>query len=93
MSGVVRSANAAPGGMLLKPVLKVWVKAARGGAASGKESLPLAMKRAVEMGAIIFLEVGTDAVGRVGTRSAGGADRGSSVVEGGGMGRAWVCGF
>ena len=81
MPGVVRSANGAPGGMLLKPVEKVWVKAARGGAASGKESLPFAMKSAVEIGAIIFrLAAGVvDGVGcvtgamGVGTRSAVGS--------------------
>ena len=69
--GVVRSAKGVPGGMLEKPVEKVWVNAARGGAASGNESLPLAMKRAVEMGAIIFVFTGEEVEGSVvGTRSA-----------------------
>jgi hypothetical protein len=43
--------------MFENPVEKVWVNAARGGAASGKESEPFAMKSAVEMGAIILVLV------------------------------------
>lgn len=73
--GVVRSAKGVPGGILEKPVEKVCVNAASGGAASGKESEPFAMKRAVEMGAIIFVFGGGGKVvvvgmGSVGTRSA-----------------------
>lgn len=75
--GVVRSAYGVPGGMLLKPVEKVWVNAARGGAASGKESEPLAMKRAVEMGAMSLVFWGGVVVARrdvvVGVARAGGA--------------------
>jgi hypothetical protein len=82
--GVVRSAKGVPGGIFEKPVEKVCVNAASGGAASGKESLPLAMKRAVEIGAMILRDWETGAVGRVGTRSA---------VVSRAMGRARVCGL
>jgi hypothetical protein len=55
VSGVVRSAYGVPEGMFEKPVERDWDIAARGGTASGKESEFLAMKRAVEARAIVFL--------------------------------------
>jgi len=52
---VVRSAYGVPEGMLLNGVDIVWVIAASGGAASGKECEPFARKSAVEMGAMILV--------------------------------------
>lgn len=69
--------------MLLKGVEIVWVIAARGGAASGKEWEPFARKRAVETVAMIF-------VGGFTEEEAGAVVVVSSVhavVEAGGAGR------
>jgi hypothetical protein len=51
----VRSAYGVPEGMLEKGVERLWVIAARGGTASVNESEFLAMKSAVEAGAIVFV--------------------------------------
>lgn len=72
VSGVVKSAYGVPDGIFENPVDRDWEIAARGGTASGKESEFLAMKRAVEARAIIFL--GGEIVGIVPSAIVGGGE-------------------